>query len=42
LASIAARSPSLLDCDGLPSLRGLSVRPVAAGQTSNSGRRGWC
>jgi hypothetical protein len=37
LAVIAARSPSLLDSDGLPSLRGLPWRPCRAGGISSSG-----
>jgi hypothetical protein len=37
LAVIAARSPSLRDADGLPSLRGLPWRPCLAGGINNCG-----
>jgi hypothetical protein len=37
---MAARSPSLRDAEGLPSLRGLPVRPVLDGQISSSGASG--
>jgi hypothetical protein len=40
LANIAARNPSLFDSEGRPSFRGLPVRPVLAGQISNSGASG--
>jgi hypothetical protein len=39
-AVIAARSPSLRDADGLPSLRGLPWRPCLAGGISSSGAPG--
>jgi hypothetical protein len=38
--TIAARRPSLLDSDGLPSLRGLPWRPWRAGGIRNSGAPG--
>jgi hypothetical protein len=37
LAVIAARSPSLLDAEGLPSLRGLPWRPCLGGGISSCG-----
>src|SRR6266487_5442697 len=40
LAVIAARSPSLLDPDGLPSLRGLPWRPCLGGGISSLGASG--
>ena len=40
LASMAARRLSLLDSDGLPSLRGLPWRPWRAGGINNSGASG--
>jgi hypothetical protein len=40
LAVIAARSSSLLDADGLPSLRGLPWRPCLGGGISSSGALG--
>jgi hypothetical protein len=40
LASMAARRLSLVDTEGLPSLRGLPWRPWRAGGISNSGASG--
>jgi hypothetical protein len=40
VAVMAARSPSLLDAVGLPSLRGLPWRPCLAGGISSSGASG--
>ena len=40
VARMAARSPSLLDADGLPSLRGLPWRPARDGGISSCGQPG--